>query len=159
MAASVQTVDGRQSSARRRRGSTTRSSGGTTLEYLLTAPAIYSLIVPLVLLDLWATFYQHVCFRVYGIARVRRADYFVVDRERLPYLNALEKANCAYCGYANGVISYAREIAARTEQYWCPIKHLRAPRSTHNRYASFIAYGDARTLRRERERLRREAGE
>src|SRR4029078_11593955 len=93
MAASVHTVDGRQSSARRRRGSTTRSSGGTTLEYLLTAPAIYSLIVPLVLLDLWASFYQHACFRVYGIARVRRADYFVVDRERLPYLNALEKAN------------------------------------------------------------------
>ena len=28
-----------------------------------------------------------------------------------------KKLNCVYCGYANGVIGHAREIAARTEQY------------------------------------------
>ena len=28
-----------------------------------------------------------------------------------------EKFNCVYCGYFTGVISYAQEIAGKTEQY------------------------------------------
>lgn len=78
---------------------------------ILTAPVIYAVIVPLVLLDLFVILYQAVCFPVYGIARVRRADYLVFDRHHLAYLNALEKLNCAYCSYANGLIAYVREIA------------------------------------------------
>src|SRR5262249_590993 len=37
---------------------------------LFTAPIIYSVIVPIGLLDVWITLYQAVCFRAYGIARV-----------------------------------------------------------------------------------------
>ena len=72
---------------------------------VLTAPIIYSLIVPLVLLDLFVTIYQAICFPVYGIPKARRRDYLIFDRHHLAYLNALEKFNCAYCSYANGLIA------------------------------------------------------
>jgi hypothetical protein len=114
---------------------------------VLTAPVIYSLILPLLLLDLFVTVYQAVCFPAYGIAKVRRGDYFVFDRRHLAYLNALEKLNCAYCSYANGLIAYVREIAGRTEQYWCPIKHARRVIGAHPYYAQFKDYGDAAAFR------------
>jgi hypothetical protein len=114
---------------------------------VLTAPVIYALIVPLVLLDLAVMLYQAVCFPVYGIPKVRRADYFAFDRAHLAYLNAIEKLNCAYCTYANGVIAYVREVASRTEEYWCPIKHAKRVIGTHARYAGFEDYGDADAYR------------
>jgi hypothetical protein len=83
---------------------------------MLTTPLIYSLAVPFVVLDVWTTVYQWTCFPIYGISRVRRRSYFVIDRHKLAYLNLIEKANCMYCSYATGVIAYVREIAARTEQ-------------------------------------------
>jgi hypothetical protein len=115
---------------------------------VITAPVIYSVIVPLVLLDLFITIYQAICFPVYGIPKVRRSDYLVFDRHHLAYLNALEKLNCAYCAYANGLIAYVREIASRTEQYWCPIKHARRLIGAHTYYATFEDYGDAEGYRR-----------
>jgi hypothetical protein len=121
----------------------------------LTAPIIYAGIVPFVLLDLFLSIYQAICFPVYGIAKVKRADYLVFDRHHLAYLNALEKLNCAYCSYGNGLIAYAREIAARTEQYWCPIKHARRVIGTHARYALFDDYGDAEGYQARLEELRK----
>ena len=120
----------------------------------LTAPLIYSMVVPFLLLDLGVTIYQFVCFPVYRIARVRRSDYMLFDRARLPYLNLLERLNCAYCSYANGVIEYVREVAARTEQYWCAIKHSHQPSAPHERYGAFAEFGDARGYERKRENLR-----
>jgi hypothetical protein len=117
---------------------------------------IYSLIVPLVLLDLWTVVYQKICFPLLGIKPVTRREYLVLDRHRLPYLNALEKANCAYCGYANGVVAFVREVAARTEQYWCPIQHSRRPRGRHPRHRRFARFGDATEFRRRQRALRRE---
>lgn len=121
---------------------------------LLSAPLIYAMIVPLVLLDLSMTLYQQVCFRVYGIDRVCRRDYLVIDRHHLAYLNIIEKLNCVYCGYGNGVIAYAREITARTEQYWCPIKHARRALSAHERAERFFDYGDAHAWRENLQSLR-----
>ena len=77
-----------------------------------------------------------------------------IDRGRLPYLSLLEKVNCAYCSYANGLISYVREIAGRTEQYWCAIKHARNVPAPHERYREFARYGDAGAFERARDRLR-----
>ncbi len=114
---------------------------------VLTAPVIYAMIVPLALLDIGVSVYQAVCFRAYGIPRVSRADYFVFDRSHLAYLNVLEKLNCAYCSYANGLIAYVREIAGRTEQYWCPIKHARRTAGAHAYYREFVDYGDAEAYR------------
>lgn len=128
----------------------------TKLSFFLTAPFIYALIVPLVLLDLLASLYQAVCFPVYKIEKVRRCDYLVFDRHNLRYLNAIEKLNCAYCSYANGLIAYLREIASRTEQYWCPIKHARRIVGAHNRYSRFVDFGDADTYREQLENLRGE---
>ena len=117
---------------------------------------IYAVAVPLLLLDLFMSVYQAVCFRIYGIERVSRREHFSFDRAKLGYLNVLEKFNCVYCSYANGLISYAREIASRTEQYWCPIKHARLLRGAHGRYPHFIEYGDAERYRRELDVLRKQ---
>jgi hypothetical protein len=116
---------------------------GASLRNVVTAPVIYSLSIPLALLDLCVTAFQHVCFPVWGIALVRRGRYFRFDRRSLPYLNAVEKANCAFCSYANGVLAYVREVASLTETYWCPIKHARPLRGAHHRYATFFEYGRA----------------
>lgn len=115
---------------------------------LLTAPLLYSMIVPIALLDLWVSVYQAICFRTYGIERVRRSAYVVIDRHHLGYLNGIEKLNCVYCGYATGVFSYVREIAGRTEQYWCPIRHAKRVRAPHAQYRHFVDYGDAEGYRR-----------
>jgi len=122
---------------------------------LLAVPVIYSMIVPIVVLDAWITVYQRICFPLFGIARVTRGEFIVIDRHKLPYLNGIEKLHCVYCGYANGVFAYAREITARTEEYWCPIQHRRVPRQTHERYGQFARYGDAEAYRRRLPRLRR----
>lgn len=115
---------------------------------VLTAPVIYGMIVPLVILDISVTLYQAICFPAYGIPRVRRADYFIFDRGHLAYLNALEKLNCAYCSYANALFAYAREIGGRTEKYWCPIKHARRAVEAHAYYRDFVDYGDAEAYRK-----------
>ena len=43
------------------------------LATVLTSPVIYSLIVPFMILDAWVWLYQAVCFRAWGLARVRRS--------------------------------------------------------------------------------------
>jgi len=121
---------------------------------ILSVPVIYSLIVPFVLLDVFISVYQFVCFPLFGIPAVRRSDYLVIDRVHLSYLNIIEKINCAYCAYANGVIAYAREISSLTEQYWCPIKHARRVIGAHERYPNFADYGDAEAYHKELTALR-----
>jgi len=114
-----------------------------SLKHLLSGPFIYGLVIPLLIFDIGVSVYQHICFRLYGVARVKREPYFIYDHRHLVYLNAFEKVNCLYCSYASGVINYAREIASRTEQYWCPIKHAHKLVGVHHRYIDFIDYGNA----------------
>lgn len=125
---------------------------------VLTAPVIYAVIIPLLLLDACITLYQFVCFPVYGIPKVRRRDYLIFDRHNLAYLNLIEKVNCAYCSYGNGLLSYIREIVARTEQYWCPIKHAQRRRQAHSRYSRFTDYGDGDAYRSELKNIRCDFG-
>jgi hypothetical protein len=122
---------------------------------ILTAPVIWSCLIPLLMVDLVMTVYQHICFPIYGIPKVKRRDFIKLDRRHLAYLNWMEKLNCEYCGYANGVLACASEIAARTEQYWCPIKHALRMKSIHNRYRFFLDYGDAEKYREQIETVRR----
>ncbi len=110
---------------------------------LLTGPLIYGMAVPMLLMDACVTFYQWVCFPIYGITRVRRRDYLVFDRRHLGYLNAIEKFHCTYCEYGNGLMAYMTEVLARTEQYFCPIKHAHKILGTHGRYNRFLEYGEA----------------
>ena len=123
---------------------------------ILTVPFIWFILIPALFLDLSVTVFQAVCFRVYGIPRVKRRRYIVVDRQSLAYLNPIEKLNCMYCGYVTGLIAYVREIAGRTEQYWCPIKHARRIASMHSRYGKFLEYGDAESYRNRLEEIRRD---
>ena len=123
---------------------------------VLTAPVIYALLFPILLLDLSITVYQHICFRAYGLARVKRGNYFVYDRTHLAYLNLIEKINCAYCSYGNGVMAYGREVVARTEQYWCPIKHARKIMAAHPYYTGFVDFGNAQSYKDELDNLRTE---
>lgn len=127
----------------------------STFWVLLTGPVIWSCLIPVALLDLVFTIYQAVCFPVYGIPKVKRREYVKLDRRHLAYLNWVEKLNCEYCGYANGILAYASEIAARTEQHWCPIKHALRMKSMHSRYRFFFDYGDAEHYRQQIEQVRR----
>ncbi|OYW29653.1 MAG: hypothetical protein B7Z47_04540 [Chthoniobacter sp. 12-60-6] len=122
---------------------------------IVTGPVIWACIIPIVILDLFVMMYQAVCFPIYGIPKVKRGDYIRLDRRHLAYLNWAEKLNCEYCGYANGVLACATEIAARTEQYWCPIKHALRMKSMHSRYRHFFEYGDAELYRKQIETVRR----
>ena len=123
---------------------------------ILTAPVIYSLIIPAVIMDLFVQLYQEVCFPVYGIQKVKRSDYIKNDRHRLRYLTSVKKVNCAYCAYFNGIIAFVREVAARTEVYWCPIKHATKPKERHSHYENFLPYGDESDLEYRWEEKRRE---
>lgn len=121
---------------------------------LLISPFVYVLLVPLLLMDLCVWLFQRTCFSIWGIEPVPRSDFIVLDRRHLAYLNGIEKLNCLYCGYANGLIAYVQEIAARTEQYWCPIKHAIRTKAAHQRYRQFLDYGDADGFRSRLEEFR-----
>lgn len=126
------------------------------LRNVITAPIIWLCVIPALLMDLVITFYQFVCFRIYGIPTVTRRDYVIIDRQNLKYLNIIEKMNCIYCGYFNGVIAYAQEVAARTEQYWCPIKHANKLKNVHSRYSRFFDFGDSDNYRENFDKVRRD---
>lgn len=121
---------------------------------LITGPIIYSMIFPMLILDLCVSFYQATCFPIYRIAKVRRGDYIVFDRQQLEYLNFIEKFHCTYCAYGNGLMAYVSEILARTEEYFCPIKHARKLAATHARYANFLDYGEAADYEAKLEKIR-----
>ncbi len=123
---------------------------------ILSAPVIWAVLFPTIMLDISVSLYQAICFPIYKIPKVKRNDYIVFDRHYLSYLNIIEKLNCAYCSYFNGLIAYVQEIAARTEQYWCPIKHARRISTLHSRYQHFLDYGDAEAYRKFKEQTRRQ---
>lgn len=128
---------------------------------ILSAPFLYGLFIPMLILDICLTLYQRICFPLYRMGTVQRNSYIIIDRHHLRFLNGIEKLNCAYCAYANGLVAYAREIASRTEQYWCPIKHASRLKDRHARYHDFIEYGDAADyyarLKEYREQLRKDS--
>ncbi len=124
--------------------------------HVLSVPFIYPVLVPMLVLDVFITLYQWVCFPLYRIPRVKRSDYFVFDRTHLAYLNILEKINCAYCSYGNGLMAYGREVVGLTEQYWCPIKHARRVLQAHPYYHGFVDYGDAANYREQLEQMRQQ---
>ena len=52
------------------------------------------------------------------------------------------------------MLAYATEIIARTEQYFCPIKHARKMMGRHARYVNFVEYGDAENYQAKLEQFR-----
>lgn len=114
------------------------------IRHIISMPFIYMMIVPTLIFDIFLFLYQQTCFRLYGIPLVRRRDYISYERKHLDYLNWIQKVNCLYCSYVNGIFSYAVEIGGRTEKYWCPIKHARKNKTFHNWQDHFADYWDAK---------------
>jgi hypothetical protein len=111
--------------------------------HLLAAPIIYSIMIPAVILHVWIEAYHRLAFPLYGIPYVKVSSHIKMDRGRLAYLAWYDKLNCMYCEYVNGLFAYAADIAARTEEYWCSIKHAPDPsfkEPAHHK--DFIGYGD-----------------
>ncbi|MFA5134989.1 MAG: hypothetical protein WC505_04365 [Patescibacteria group bacterium] len=91
---------------------------------MIVTPIISTVVLPVLLLDIWAEIYHRICFPLMRIPYVKRRDYIkITDRAKLPYLSLFQKLYCMYCGYANGVIHYWAKMGAETELYWCGIKH------------------------------------
>lgn len=120
----------------------------------LVSPIIYVQIIPFLLLDIFITIYQLINFSIYKIDKVERRNYIILDHHKLTYLNSLEKLNCLYCSYINGLIGYVREIASRSEQYFCPIRHASKQLGGHSRYHLFTNYGDAEGYREKLPKIR-----
>lgn len=109
----------------------------------LSIPIIYGAIVPLIIFDIYLEIYHQICFRLYGIPVIKRKNYIKIDRHKLNYLPWYDKINCAYCGYGNGLINYASEILAKTEKFWCGIKHAKDPNfKIPQHHQDFLEYGD-----------------
>ena len=131
------------------------SIGGfkNAFKIFVSLPFIYAIIILFTVMHLFLELYHQVCFRLYGMPLVKARDYFVFDRSHLPYLNWLEKINCLYCSYVNGLIAYMREITGRTERFWCPIKHSKKINGFHEQYNLFIEYSDGASLRKNWKKL------
>ena len=110
--------------------------------HLVSIPFIYIMIVPAVILDFFVSLYNWTALPLYRIPPVKRKDYIVYDRRFLDYLNVIQKINCLYCSYVNGLFAFAGEIGARTERYWCPIKAAKKPKTRHSWYGDFADYGN-----------------
>lgn len=114
--------------------------------HVFSVPFIWLPILPLLLLDFFVSIYQEACFPIYGLKKVKRSTYILVrDRNKLAYLKPLEKLDCMYCGYANGVLLYIKEIAGLTEKYWCGIMHENRPGfkvQTSQIKQEFVRFGD-----------------
>ncbi len=122
--------------------------------HLITSPIIYIMIFPIIILDILLFIYQQSISKIYKLPKVKRSDYIVYDRQLLAYLNIIEKINCMYCSYFNGMLAYASQIAAETELYFCPIKHAKKIAYKHSKYNDFLAYGDSEGYRKKLEDLR-----
>lgn len=122
---------------------------------IIIMPMIYLMIIPAIFLDLFIFIYQSICFPIYKIKKVSRKSYIVFDRQNLAYLNTIEKLNCLYCQYFNCLMAYATEVAAKTELYWCPIKHSKQPKSMHRYYYRFSNYGEYEKFKESWEKNRR----
>ena len=124
------------------------------LLHLLFSPLIYAMLVPAILLDIILFIYQQVIFRIYKFKFIKRSDYILFDHQYLGYLNPIEKLNCMYCSYFNGLMQYASVIAGRTELYFCPIKHAKKIAYKHDYYDEFLAYGDEEDYQKKLKELR-----
>lgn len=107
---------------------------------LITGPIIYSMVIPIVLLDICVSFYQWTCFPIYGIQKFSRKDFIIFDRQELKYLDWISKSHCTYCAYGVGVSGYVHEIIKATEAYFCPIKHKEKKLAESHRHWQSIAF-------------------
>ncbi len=115
------------------------------LLHILSAPIVYMMVIPALFLDILLFIYVSVIFPIYKFPIIKRSDYIVFDRQYLGYLNFIEKLNCLYCSYFNGLMNYTAAVASRSELYFCPIKHAKKIAYQHEHYQDFLSYADAKS--------------
>jgi len=85
---------------------------------MATAPIIYFGLLVFPILHLFTFVFDfYIRLVLPELRKVNQLDYFIFQRSRLPYLNAIQKFNCTYCSYGNGSVAYATEIFSRTTEY------------------------------------------
>lgn len=129
------------------------------LPHLLSSPLIYAMTIPAIFLDVMLFLYVKVVGKVFKFDFPKRNTYIVFDRQYLGYLNIMEKLNCMYCSYFNGLMAYASAIASRTELYFCPIKHAKKVAYDHKYYNRYLSYGDEDKYQEKLKKLRKEFSE
>jgi hypothetical protein len=82
-----------------------RQSSVRFIRHTISIPFIYGMGIVLVIFDIGVEIYHRICFPLYGIPLVNRKEYIKIDRVKLGYLNLVQKFNCLYCGYANGLMA------------------------------------------------------
>ncbi|MCW8820704.1 MAG: hypothetical protein OQK45_00640 [Sulfurovum sp.] len=131
--------------------------GEVPLLHFLAAPIIYGMIIPTILFDVILFIYQHTVFRIFKFGFIKRSNYVIFDHQYLGYLNPIEKLNCVYCSYVNGLMQYASAIAGRTEFYFCPIKHAKKVAYQHSYYDKYLVYGEEKDYQKNLKALRKNA--
>ena len=63
---------------------------GRSIRHLISAPFILSLIIPIVIMDIWMEIYHRICFPLYKLPYIKRSKYVQIDRHKLKYLNLLD---------------------------------------------------------------------
>jgi hypothetical protein len=122
---------------------------GRSVRHLVSIPFIWMMIIPMVIFDIFMEVYHRICFPLYGIKIVKRSEYIRMDRQKLSYLKFYQKVNCAYCGYANGLMHYGTRIAGDTEKYWCGIQHKQTPGfHPQEHHKTFLKYGDVKAYKK-----------
>ncbi|MDQ7008966.1 MAG: hypothetical protein Q9M94_01595 [Candidatus Gracilibacteria bacterium] len=134
---------GKETELKRSRKSVWNTIFTAEIREILSIPFIWIMLFPALILDFCLFIYQNTAIRLYKIPLAKRSDYIVFDRKQLAYLNWIQKINCIYCSYINGLFQYSVEVAGRTEKYWCPIKHARKKEGFHDWEKHFADYGDA----------------
>lgn len=94
------------------------------LRMAASMPFIYGMVIPVGLLDISVQIYEHICFPLYGITHVKRSDFVRCRGRGRNMLRIIDRFHCWYCAYVNGAIHYIQTVAAETEKYWCPIRHI-----------------------------------
>jgi len=115
----------------------------TRLINLITGPIIYSMIFPIILLDICVSFYQWTCFPIYRIPKFSRKNFIIFDRQELRYLDWVSKFHCSYCAYGVGVIAFVSEVIGATEEYFCPIKHKSKKIFSKNNACKFLGFEES----------------
>ena len=124
------------------------------IRYLLSTPFIYGMAIPMIIFHLFIEIYHRITFFLYGIEYVDMKKHFVFNRHSLLQLSLLQKINCIYCEYGNGLASYIKEIIGRTEAYWCPIKNGKNTKYTHKNYKFFMDKNEVKEFEKVRENIR-----
>jgi len=106
---------------------------------LIGTSMIWSAIIPIIIVDIYATIYQEIYFTIQGIPKIKRSNYLNFDRWNLSKLSIGQKISCIYCGYANGIVAWFKALVNQTETYSCAVKHqYEMPGQDHQ--SSFAEY-------------------